>query len=1275
MVNLFGKSLNDLVKGIRASKRDTGLYISSCIAEIKAELNSTDPFTKATALQKMTFLQMMGYNMSWASFSTVEVMSSHRFAHKRIGYLAACQAFHQDTEVVLLTTNLLKKELRGAIGGRMNGIYEAGLAINCVSNIVTEDLARELLPELTSLTSHPQPYIRKKAIMCLFKLFVKYPQGLRLTFDQIRKSIDDKEQAVVSCAVNVITELSDKNPKNYLHLAPALFNLLTNSNNNWMLIKVVKLMGSLVSEEPRLARKLLEPLAGIVKNTKAKSLLYESVYTITLALPYCRKADGSMPPNVPDIVELCFNTLLSFVKEMDQNLKYLGLVGLSSLTVSHPKILSTTGSHRELILQCLSDADVTIRTRALELLTGMATRKNLKELIGQLMKHVQLAEGNYKTELVGKIVFMCSMEKYSLIIDFQWYLATLIRLAHVRGIEKKHGLLLKSQIMDVALRVLPVRKFAVAKMARILLDQKLRRTDAKEEFIIADVLPAAAWIVGEYSHLIWDAHSEKIDDISMTELNSLGPYHAIISSLLHPRSVLQLNGETQAVFVQSAMKVFAAVCYEQKADKNEVDECVGVLHSGLSIFVESFHKEVQERAVTFIQILKASGFSKYENIKSRSDVDDKVEETKKDDLLALTTIVDSTSRLSNLSNNVSSAAETLHYLLIPDPMKPISIKAQKKKRNASLLSVSDLDASVNRSSFSSIFENEKKYRNCHNIDAVDFITQRTLKPRESDQSEIYNASSNITPSEEFLNQQPNANFETGLQHTNGSFQNSQQPNQRLHDPFYLNTGGVSSNETNREENSNKFGMIQLNADDEMIDIELSKKEKKSKKKEVKKKKKGSKSNLNVLGELEMCALSTENGEIKQQASQESSLPVFHSDDDDNESDDGLGIFTSNNLGNRKKKDKNEEFSELAKVDLTSPLREDEVMPINTHRQVPSIKRDEMKDEKKKKKKEKKKSKKSQRKEQVSNTTETADLLDFGSLLTSSKSNQQWTPEINPAFDLLDMDKPAFDNALGVSQLKTDKAARVKKSVKRPWMKCFIKYAGASGNLNVDWKAVSIDYQVFYSKSRQSTAASICFRVDNNSESSSSLENVKITLEGDSEYEIDFGIIGSKATFESSSKIGPFVYPENEESNFLIRGKLEASGSIVPIKVILPASFYLNPVSDLTQDDVVNELSNGYWESDSTKVEVPSTPGMDAVKVLKMLSAFLRADEVKGIQKNIYMTTGTLASKTKGGSQVRVLVKIKKGQYGSPFVAKLDVKCTSKVLCGSIVSDLKRLKLF
>ena len=47
--------------------------------------------------------------MSWASFHVVEVMSSPKYHLKAVGYLAATQSFGPDTDVLMLTTNLLKK--------------------------------------------------------------------------------------------------------------------------------------------------------------------------------------------------------------------------------------------------------------------------------------------------------------------------------------------------------------------------------------------------------------------------------------------------------------------------------------------------------------------------------------------------------------------------------------------------------------------------------------------------------------------------------------------------------------------------------------------------------------------------------------------------------------------------------------------------------------------------------------------------------------------------------------------------------------------------------------------------------------------------------------------------------------------------------------------------------------------------------------------------------------------------------------------------------------
>ena len=66
---------------------------------------------------------MLGYEMGWAAFPIVEVMSSTKLSEKRLGYWAASQSFHQSTDVLMLTTNLIKKDiLKGTE-------WEAGVAL------------------------------------------------------------------------------------------------------------------------------------------------------------------------------------------------------------------------------------------------------------------------------------------------------------------------------------------------------------------------------------------------------------------------------------------------------------------------------------------------------------------------------------------------------------------------------------------------------------------------------------------------------------------------------------------------------------------------------------------------------------------------------------------------------------------------------------------------------------------------------------------------------------------------------------------------------------------------------------------------------------------------------------------------------------------------------------------------------------------------------------------------------------------------------------------
>eukprot|EP00301_Raphidiophrys_heterophryoidea_P008931 c13227_g1_i1.p1 GENE.c13227_g1_i1~~c13227_g1_i1.p1 ORF type:complete len:1346 (-),score=472.30 c13227_g1_i1:208-4245(-) len=592
-LKLFQKSLNDVIKGIRSHKKDASKYVSQVMKEIKDELSSPDMNTKATALQKLTYLDQLGYDMTWAAFHIVEVMSSPKFLHKRIGYLAAAQALDETTDVTLLTTNLFKKDFNAA------SPFEVGLALSCLSMIATPDLCHDLVSDVVAKLGASSPYVRKKAVLTLYKIFLRYPDALKPSFPRLKAKLTDDEPCVVSAAVNVICELARKNPQNYLGLAPVMYNILTSSSNNWMIIKVVKLFGALLPLEPRLGKKLRDPLSNILRTTQAKSLLYEAIHTVTVGMS-----------DEVSVVALAAEKVRGFVEDQDQNLKFLGLVVMEKLVSKQPRMVM---EYKDTVLSCLHDADVTIREQAVRVISGMASQRSLREIVNRLMEHCMRTEGTYQDFLVSSIVSMCSADNYSRITDisdFEWYVSLLVQLAALHSIA--NASLIGHQLLDVANRVRGARRFTAISCVPLLSDARLMSGADSSDNCCA-ILMAAAYIVGEFCSTILpeveaakdsSKSHEAGDDDELAAAPSTPSLVRVVDALVHTRIAL-MPPYVQRVYLQNAIKVYArAFCV---VDAQEREELQALLVSRLPSFTVSPNAEVQERACVLKAIVDIVG--------------------------------------------------------------------------------------------------------------------------------------------------------------------------------------------------------------------------------------------------------------------------------------------------------------------------------------------------------------------------------------------------------------------------------------------------------------------------------------------------------------------------------------------------------------------------------------------------------------------------------------------------------------------------------------------
>ena len=143
--------------------------------------------------------------------------------------------------------------------------------------------------------------------------------------------------------------------------------------------------------------------------------------------------------------------------------KYLGLLALARLMKIAPKAVQ---EHKDTVLACLDDEDITIRQRALDLTVGMVNKRNIADIVKKLMEKLTEADGSYRDDLIDKIITICSQDNYIYLTDFEWYISVLVELTRIHG--TKHGKRISDQLMDVCIRVKIIREYGVLSMVSLL---------------------------------------------------------------------------------------------------------------------------------------------------------------------------------------------------------------------------------------------------------------------------------------------------------------------------------------------------------------------------------------------------------------------------------------------------------------------------------------------------------------------------------------------------------------------------------------------------------------------------------------------------------------------------------------------------------------------------------------------------------------------------------------------------------------------------------------
>ncbi|KAJ5938893.1 Armadillo-like helical [Penicillium verhagenii] len=513
-------SLKQFIRNVRSAKTiaDERAVIQKESAAIRASFReeSHDSNVRRNNVAKLLYLFTLGERTHFGQIECLKLLASHRFADKRLGYLGTMLLLDENQEVLTLVTNSLKNDLNHS------NQYIVGLALCALGNIASVEMSRDLFPEVESLMSTANPYIRRKAALCAMRICRKVPDLYEHFLEKAKTLLGDRNHGVLLCGLTFATDLceaeeEEEGPEGVIEafrplaggLVRALKGLTTSGyapehdvsgiTDPFLQVKILRFLRVLGRGDAATSELINDILAQVATNTDSSknvgnAILYEAVLTILDI-----EADSGLRV-------LGVNILGKFLTNKDNNIRYVALNTLNKVVAIEPNAVQR---HRNTILECLRDPDISIRRRALDLSFMLINEDNVRVLVRELLAFLEVADNEFKPVMTTQIGI--AADRFA--PNKRWHMDTILRVL------KLAGNYVKEQILSSFLRLIAttpeLQTYAVQKLYSSL----------KEDISQEGLTLAATWTIGEYADSLLEGgqfeEDEQIKDVRESDIVDL----------------------------------------------------------------------------------------------------------------------------------------------------------------------------------------------------------------------------------------------------------------------------------------------------------------------------------------------------------------------------------------------------------------------------------------------------------------------------------------------------------------------------------------------------------------------------------------------------------------------------------------------------------------------------------------------------------------------------------------------------------------------------------
>ena len=148
--------------------------------------------------------------------------------------------------------------------------------------------------------------------------------------------------------------------------------------------------------------------------------------------------------------------------------------------------------HRNTIVDCLKDADISIRRRALDLLFAMCDRSTAESIVKELLSYLAIADYAIRDEMVLKLAILA--ERFA--PDLRWYVDTIMQLLSIAGDSVSDEIW--HRVVQIVTNNEDLQKYAASRMYHAMEPTIAHETAVK----------VSAYILGEFGFLLTEGDVE-----------------------------------------------------------------------------------------------------------------------------------------------------------------------------------------------------------------------------------------------------------------------------------------------------------------------------------------------------------------------------------------------------------------------------------------------------------------------------------------------------------------------------------------------------------------------------------------------------------------------------------------------------------------------------------------------------------------------------------------------------------------------------------------------